>query len=302
VPLRLSFTPTKTIRINRIQLKLNVVESCTSGSGTNSTTHTHSIHDNTQRLSGEQTFAAFAQAEFNTVLELPDLQAYSFTAPDNSLTWQAELRIDLPLWPDWIDKRVLVALPPPPQSPAIAEIAQVIAQKAKAPEPELKPQPVDDPWSELHADLPAEIPPVATEPLATTPTLPVEPAAAVPLAGAAALPLVELLGAIVALSRYSQDREHIVEEKLTESFACPMRVLRTERTYAYDVAPEYRDGRTVHGIVPGNDEGSEHKISVMMRAERNDQIDGLSSGDAFTCQAVPVKWNSLYDRLEMRQS
>lgn len=290
LPLRLSFTPNKSIQLSAIKLTLSVAEECTSGSGTSATTHSHTLHKDSQRILGSQRLPAFQPAEFDVAIKLPNLAAYSFDAPDNKIYWRAELRIELPMWPDWIDKRELTVRP----------TAATVAEETES----------SDAWQDLESDIPSaslEAPAEASvEPAVESPVHAVEPPevpvaapvpTAEPVAAAVQLPLVGVLTEIEAQSRYSQERERIVERKVSQSFACPMRIRRTERTYAYDAQPPYRDGRTVYGIL----DGTQQEISVRMKAARNADVDRLRSGDDFQCQATPIKWNSLYDRLEMEE-
>ncbi|HID74651.1 MAG TPA: hypothetical protein EYP56_01490, partial [Planctomycetaceae bacterium] len=111
VPLRLRFTPRKRCRLNGITAKLTAVERCVSGSGTNRTTHVHRLYQKTMALVDECQLAAKEPVEAEVAVPIPETAAYSFSAPDNELRWELEVRIDIPLWPDWVDKRTLIVRP-----------------------------------------------------------------------------------------------------------------------------------------------------------------------------------------------
>jgi len=111
LPVQVAFTPRNSSRLNKITAELVCKEVCVSGSGTNRTTHTHKLHQRTVILAPECEVAAFRPLRVEGVVPIPETEAFSFHASDNSLVWELEVRIDIPLWPDWTEKRALVVRP-----------------------------------------------------------------------------------------------------------------------------------------------------------------------------------------------
>jgi hypothetical protein len=305
VPIRVSFTPSKAAELNEIRLKLTAREVCVSGSGTNSTTHTHPLHEETVCVARRQRLTAHQPVEFTAEVPIPDMPAYTFHASDNRLEWMAELKIDQPMWPDWVDKKQLVVRATPESvrrevaafeaehvhaSHVTGEQIQTASGEHSAEETVGEPYATNVNQTEYGISASAPGPTLAPQ----TDVSAVAPHVA---AQVALGPLGEILAAINAESRYSQGRERIAQRHVGQSFDCPLTVRRTERTYDYHAKDPYRDGRTIHGTLAG----TRHDVVVQMKSTRNQELDRLHSGDEFRCQATPVKWNSVYDRLEMQE-
>ena len=111
VPLRLTFTPRSSSRLDGVTARLVGMERCVSGSGTNRSTHTHKFYDRTVALAGGRDVKAFERTQIDGAVQIPELHAYSFRATDNELIWTVDVRIDIPLWPDWTENRVLTVRP-----------------------------------------------------------------------------------------------------------------------------------------------------------------------------------------------
>lgn len=99
--LSLYFSPGGKVKINAVKYILKGEEICTSGSGTNSTTHRHRIHDETVILREEFEVMPGSYNEFSERISVPDVPAYSFNASDNELKWTLIVHIDIPRYPDW---------------------------------------------------------------------------------------------------------------------------------------------------------------------------------------------------------
>ncbi len=110
-PCTLSFTPRKTFRINEISVRLLVQEAATAGSGTNSTTHTHTIYDQKEILRDAGQLISGDPFHEDIRFPLPDTDAWSLTIDDNKLSWIMDVRIDIPRWPDWSEKFTLQMIP-----------------------------------------------------------------------------------------------------------------------------------------------------------------------------------------------
>jgi hypothetical protein len=323
VPLRLRFVPRKSSHLNRITAKLVGRERCVSGSGTNRTTHTHKFHERTFELLSERDVTAGSPVQLELTVPIPQTDAFSFYARDNALQWELEIRVDIPMWPDWIDKRQVIVRPPvgpevvtatavEEAPPLAAGPAQVVAGAAAAVDDiplEQPSPPAHDPsgaepgagepvgadeaaWREA---LPSEETP-APEPAPTEAPPPEQPPPASEPATAAAL--VGIVGQIATADRYSREREKIIERNAEQPFPCAVEINRAERTYTYIPDERFRKGRTVTGKLRGTD----CEVTVELSSDRNDEIDALEPGSLIGAHCKLLKWNTIYDRLEMREA
>ncbi|MBN2381936.1 sporulation protein [bacterium] len=101
LPLTFSFMPGGQVTINTIEASLIGQEVCVSGSGTNRTTHRHTLHEEKTRLS--ESFEAYSHSyqEFKTEFMIPDIPAYAFKSSDNRIDWSLKIHVDIPRYPDW---------------------------------------------------------------------------------------------------------------------------------------------------------------------------------------------------------
>ncbi|MFP6621591.1 MAG: hypothetical protein VB877_19760, partial [Pirellulaceae bacterium] len=113
LPITVSFTPRKSGQINGVQATLMCTERAVSGSGTNKTTHTATLHDQDFTLSGPESFGAQANISFRGHVQVPNVDAYSFHTGDNSVSWTVKIKIDIPKWPDWFEVVNLALVPRP---------------------------------------------------------------------------------------------------------------------------------------------------------------------------------------------
>jgi len=242
---------------------------------------------------------------------IPKTNAYSFSAPDNDLLWELEVRIDIPMWPDWIEKRVLTVRPKPgaeaieatvvDEEPAlIADVVVVEEPVRERPETLMEPMeeepawPTEDVFETVSEEMPLDdLAPVEPESAVFPAAEDLHPAAA---SGGEA-DLVSIAESILAASRFGFERERIVEENIDSAFACAIRISKVDRTYSYSSDDRFRNGRTVVGRI----EGTECEASLLTPQSRNEEIDALDSGQTLEAQCVLLKWNTIYDRLEMRE-
>jgi hypothetical protein len=311
VPLRMTFTPRKNCRLNGITAKLTATERCTSGSGTNRTTHTHRVHERTVPLVAECDLAALSPVNAEVNVPIPETGAYSFRASDNELVWELEVRIDIPLWPDWLEKRMLLVRPV-----VQAELAGGAALAPAAIPGDAAP---DAGYQELRPEttfaVPDDIEPVDQEPLlpavpgaregdlgeAIEPPGPVGmpgPAAEAPEACASESVLLDVVDQLLAASRFGREREKIVEDYSDQVFECTIQVDRVDRVFGYVTDERFRNGRTILGVLPG----TECQVSLQMAAEHNEKLDACHPGDTVRATGRLLKWNGIYDRLDMQEA
>ena len=332
LPVRLYFVPRSSSRLNRITAKLVGKESCVSGSGTNRTTHTHKFHERTVELLAESDLRAGSPMDLKATVPIPQTDAFSFRATDNEVQWELEVRVDIPLWPDWIEKRPLIVRPlvepevveavvveeAPPMAPGPAATvagagaaAYDIPLERDAQPPSYvafdQPEPAEpfvageaaESEAEFREPLPSEEAPAPEPAPAETPLPePQPPASESAAAPATAAALVGIVGQIATADRYSREREQIIERNSEQPFQCAVEITRAERTYTYTPDERFRQGRTVTGKLQGTD----CEVTVELPSERNDEIDALEAGSLISADCKLLKWNTIYERLEMRQA
>jgi hypothetical protein len=98
-------------KINGVTVKLIGREVCVSGSGTNKSTHKHDLHTHQFTL---ETAPRAGELKAHGEVELPLTQAYSFASGDNKITWELEVRVDVPNWFDWVRSYPILLTPPDP--------------------------------------------------------------------------------------------------------------------------------------------------------------------------------------------
>ena len=113
VEAHLDFTPQRSSKINGVEWTISCVEACTSGSGSNRTTHRHQVLKETQRASETLQLKAGQKQSFDFVYVLPTSAAPSLKFSNNQTAWSVDGRIDIPGWPDWIKKMPLIVSPHP---------------------------------------------------------------------------------------------------------------------------------------------------------------------------------------------
>lgn len=119
----ISLQPKKLLMLNGISATVTGQEIVVRGSGTKKTTHAHGLHKETIALAGQTALQAGPQ-ELTGTFRVPDTQAYSFEAKDNTIKWALHVKMDIPKWPNWSYQLPFVVWPlvergetPPPEKP-----------------------------------------------------------------------------------------------------------------------------------------------------------------------------------------
>ena len=284
-PVELKFTVKKTCQINGIQVKIRCRESATSGSGTNKTTRRHTVLERVHNLEPATQLTAGELFDKSYGVPFPETRAYSLDEGSNDIVWTAQVRIDIPVFPDWTNKQTVQFLPAEFFDDDGTEQA-VSDPVAATPDPARSTSdPVDaapDPWlAEAPSDFSAE--PPSAEESAAVPEPTTAPSQSSPL-----LPLVEQ---IRAADRFGDERERIVESWSDRELDITVEIDRVSSTFSSDAAEAYRNGWTVTGTVAG----TEQAIEVLTPADRS--VDGLGRGEQWPTRIVVSKWDSLYNRI-----
>lgn len=320
--------PSKEARLNEATVVLRGREVCVSGSGTDRTTHTNTLHEVKSPLSGPKVLLPGQTARFHGHVELPDDAAWSFSAKDNEITWDAVVRLDIPSWPDWVQEIPLLVWPAvgeelpaaPERLPAAREripaADEAPVARAEAPgrspleaagealrdvETGPPPGPPDalPPAEEVDVDVPGKPPeaPAVTAfevaPAESPPPVPARPAPAEEAGTAHAAPVVRMVRAILAEPSFGGRRKELEAELVGSHQGFEVEVDRVERSFGVWDAPEYRDGSTLVGTVAGSDV----KALVRFPPSLNDAVQALKRGERCAVRGTVAEWERLREQV-----
>ncbi len=307
VPFRLRFVPRRSTALNGIRARLIGQERCVSGSGTNKQTHLHTFYDQTVELAREGALTARSPIRLEGAIPIPATAAYSFSSPNNAVLWTVEMRIDIPAWPDWVQKKPVLVVPqavavePAGKAPAEPILVEEMPQdRRRASRPRGRAGAAGSEWQtvpepESHPDLqgPPELAEAAPQPQAAS--KPPYGALGTPSVLAGAMSLLALSEQLAALPPYGRQREETARRYTETVFPCALVVKSVGRTYGQVPHERFRNGRTL----VGNLEGSEHTVSLLVPAEKNAQADSLVLESTWHAACRVLKWNVIYNRLDL---
>ncbi len=282
-PVELKFTAKKNCQINGIQVKIRCRESATSGSGTNQTTGRHTVLEKVHMLETATQLTAGELFDKSYSIPFPETRAYSLDEISNDIEWTVEVRIDIPVFPDWTNKQTVQLLPiefledagtGQPVAAAPDPVAATPDPVAAAPEPVAAEASTDFSTS----DQPA-VPDVTPEPTTTS------------SASSPSSPILPLIEQVSAADRFGDERERIVQSWANRELDVAVEIDRVSSTFSSDADEPYRNGWTITGTVAG----TEQAIEVLIPESRS--ISGLSRGDQWQSRIVVSKWDSLYNRI-----
>lgn len=275
-PIKLSFTPRKSFPINGITLKISAFESATSGSGTDKTTSRHTLYDEVSTLHPAGMLMAGERFSEQFEFELPDTQAWSLDESDNDIKWSAEVRIDIPRFPDW-KKRVDLQMIPLEflGDPVVLDAQPGVVREERRPS------------TDLGSQIAAEPPPVVANDSPTDNY-------GEPHSDA----LLSLVSKIRAAGRFGNERTEIVNAEAGSSFDVAVVVSRTSPTFGF-VGDDQRfeNGKTVIGTLRGSDQ----EVQLFTVGATNDDVENVARGEAYETLVTVKDWDSLYDRLVIHE-
>ena len=87
----------------------------------------------------------------------------------------------------------------------------------------------------------------------------------------------------------------MVDAMATDLFRVELLIDRINPTHGYFADEKYEDGQTIMGTI----KGTRTNVSIQLPKDYNEQISELEHGNIWTGQGVIIKWDALYERLEM---
>jgi hypothetical protein len=279
-PLELEFTPKKSFPINGIQVQIQCRESATKGSGTTKSTRSHMVHEEVHVLLSAGQLSAGEKFHQSISVPLPDTAAYSFDDSDNEITWTAEVRIDIPMFPDWKSEQTLQLLSAEFFVDDAVEVSAATTTDqptedvvVAAPQNLISSAENTDDGSAIAEEADRELPESAANSSSTSPEL------------------LDLVQQINGASQFGSDREKLVAAWSDRELAVLLDVESVSSTIGISLGASYEKGQTVRGTMVD----VEQSIEVLTR---NDQAAlGLSTGVRCLRRIRPTKWDSLHDRL-----
>jgi hypothetical protein len=281
LPFTVSFTPKAAGLINAITLTLQCNEICISGSGSNRRTHTHSLWNQPSRLLEAREFTKGDTVNVAGEIQIPPNATYSANFTQNRVEWKTTVHIDIAKWPDWIQEQLLKVVPASDMNQTL-QISSEVGDYQQ--EFDAESQPVTGPSSQF-------IPPVIIP--AGTYDRPAAPVGSPQINMRS--DLISVVQRFQRADRFSGDVEKILEEIGADLFEIQAVIDRINRSYGYFEDPRYAEGMTVMGTLAGTDVD----VSIQLPAEYNQQLENLGHGAVWSGSGVVIKWDPLYERLEL---
>lgn len=285
-PLTLKFTARRSFMINSISLKISGIESAASGSGTDKTTHTHQLLLESHLIREPGMVEAGETVEESFQIPFPDSAAFSFETSDNSIKWTAEVRIDIPRFPDWTSTETLQLVPiefVSGYSPAITSGNRGETQGLLVSEEDENdqnhasnnPTTSRNPGSELPDDMPTSL----RRPKTVT-------------------SMMDLVAQINAVSRHSTQRSEIVRAAAGSPLVVSISIERMVSTIGSMVGDEaYDSGKTVSGTI----DGTRQAIQVLAKPSSTPDLERLRPGDSWQTTISLTEWDTLYNRINAKE-
>lgn len=296
---QIQFTPKSSGKLNNLTLTLAGQERVVSGSGTNKTTHTHKLYEEKRVTLENFEFQAGTPVTHSEQIQLPDSNAFSVTLRDNSIRWTVQAQIDIPSWPDWSDERLVILLPNLGESTTAPANSSTRAEVEVIEEPtisrnEQEPTHTDFTENEFRPEVDIsreedKLPETATPPYDSF-------AAQQPETAFTSPELLQLISLLSESNRFGDERQELIDQHSEQTLDAVCNIDRVSYTYGVFDEPEYRNGQTVSGTIAGSDQ----RISIQLPQNENDVVAGLNTGDSLSVQGRVLKWDDLYNRIELR--
>lgn len=240
-------SPKSVMRVNGASVELRAQEVWVSGTGSTRTVQRFRVFSKTTPFPMAKSLGPGCLTTFTTSTTIPDKGLYSFALEENALSWEAVVRVDIPLWPDWEQVFPLVVWPSTSGEMASPEELEDTSHSL----PPLPPLPADP--SPLQPP-PRQSPPPPSRPPKPPPLQPPRAAPLQPPRAPSSPPPKEVsssLSEAVEEIRNSEifggKRDNLIKALLGRRFSFDLTIGRTERTFAVYTDTAYRNGRTVIG-------------------------------------------------------
>ncbi len=292
-PVSLRFTARKSFSINSITVELKGIESATSGSGSNRQTHTHTLISEKQILREGGLLTAGEVVDISTTLLFPSTRAYSFERPDNNIKWTAEIRIDIPRFPDWTKLEALQVVP----IEFLGEQARLSDESVGAGKTTSHDIPVARSNSSDKDSVEFDSVQFDDEPFETakasngTGETKADQHHSMPIPAS----MVDLIRQLDSVNRNNNLRQEIINRVSGMPLDVSVIVDRVVTSIgAAMLAEEYSNGKTVTGEV----EGTQQKIQVLTPENLNAELDSFRRGDVWATTVMITGWDTLYNRIQ----
>ncbi|MCA9085283.1 MAG: hypothetical protein KDA81_14560 [Planctomycetaceae bacterium] len=278
LPVQVKFTPRRSFLINGVTLRLMATESATSGSGTNATTHRHTLLDEQHTLHPAGQMFPGEPFIGDYQLNLPKTQAWSLRLPSNVVEWSVEARIDIPRCPDWSMKTVLTMVP--------AEFLSGTESVSASPSPATwaDTESTDIEHTSVQENFRSPVPDSRVGNDGSTDDL---------------ASIIALVNQIESAGRFGNERSEIAAATAGHVYDVRLVIDRVATTFGYSGTDErFRQGKTVTGTV----EGTDQLVQLFTTSEHEAELNRLKRGDVWYGRVVIDSWDSLYNRLIMLES
>lgn len=266
----LKFTPKKSFQINGVSVRLRAIEAATSGSGTNATTYTHTVFDQTFPILPAGRLEALQPIDEDVVIPVPSRPTYSLEKPSNRITWDAVARIDIPRFPDWKKTTKLQLLPAEFFDDAVGVVDDRVEIQVA------NPFGTEAEFSSGHHSAASHATDVNSD----------------------LMPLLQLLDSIRSSERYGNERSEIMSAAGETAYDITMVIERLVST----IDPTGNDRRYLGGkTIIGNIPGTGHEVELFTVVGSNELLEDLDRGDKWQTLATVTEWDSLHDRLVMHE-
>ena len=291
-PVELSFTPKKSFNLNGITVKLMAQELATSGSGTNKTTSRHVLHEQTVTLQPSDHLMAGERFSKRVDIDFPALEYWSLKESDNEVKWTAEVRIDIPLCPDWSTTTELQVVPVEFLDDSHPSSGQ--------------PSPARSIESHQTSELPynaAESVPTSmgeeSDSFETAPAYSDKPQQnRAGSYGEDMAPLLQLIQRIADAGRFGNERSEITAAAEGHVYEAEVIVDRISTTFTFPGSDaRYKKGKTIIGKLVGADQ----EVQIYTLDDDNTTSGDVSRGELLQIPAIVAGWDSLYNRLVMHE-
>lgn len=287
-PVSIRFTPRKSFLINSITLQLEANESATSGSGTNKTTATHKLLSQRHVIREGGPLAAGETVDEKFSIRFPNTEAFSFDASDNKIKWNAEVRIDIPRFPDWKKNEDLQVVPieffgdhanllnAQPGIPASMASQSPVTAFSDETEQEGE----DESESEIQDDSLGD-----SSPAGSQFDVPAD--------------IQELVAQLDSAGRNNGLRSEIIAGASQTPFEASILIDRIVSSMGMMNADDrYTNGKTVTGTI----EGTRQAIQVVTTEESSKVLESYRRGDVWQTEINVLGWDTLYNRITAQQA